>query len=328
MTSANIVRIHAGRHPLQELVVSTYVPNDCEISGGNVDGNSTNSIGSPETAPRSAAETLVNRHQGSVVVLTGPNHAGKSVFVKQVALIVYLAHIGSYVPASNATIGLTDQILACIPCGDVALQGESPYCSDLQQLALCLKSATRRSLVLIDEFGKGTRTDDGAGLMAGLLAHFLSLGPECPRVLVTTHHHEIFEGGYVDNSSPALSFSQMDVCLDLTAPHRNDMLTYLYELIPGRSNSSFGGLCAAYNGVDQAVVDRADAISLLLARNENLAAACARLDTEDESRLEEAESVARRFLLLEAGDWLQYDNSEDMDKVTNTLLSVLGVQGQ
>ncbi|KAL2756140.1 hypothetical protein ACRALDRAFT_1033270, partial [Sodiomyces alcalophilus JCM 7366] len=324
MTSANVVRIRGGRHPLQELVVSTYVPNDCDIGSGVVDASDTDCLGSSESGPESYAESLENREQGNVVVLTGPNHAGKSVFVKQVALIVYLAHIGSYVPASRATIGLTDQILTCIPCGDVALQGESLYGSDLQQVALCLKSATRRSLVFIDEFGKGTRADDGAGLMAALLAHFLSLGPECPRVLITTHHHEIFEGGYVGNS-PALSFAHMDVRLDLAAPHRNDMLTYLYKLVRGRSNSSFGGLCAAFNGVDQAVVDRADAISLLLARNENLAAACARLDTEDEGRLEEAESVARRFLLLEARDWLQSDHPTDMAKVTTSVRRVLGM---
>ncbi|ROT37028.1 muts domain V [Sodiomyces alkalinus F11] len=325
MTAANVVRIQGGRHPLQELVVPTYVPNDCDITGGMEDPIDSASIGSRESGRNSCAAARENRQNGNVVVLTGPNHSGKSVLVKQVALIVYLAHIGSYVPANKAIIGLTDQILTRISRGDVVSQDESAFGSDLQQVAFCLKSATRQSLVLIDEFGKGTRADDGAGLMTALLTHLLSLGHECPRVLVTTHYHEIFEGHYIGNRT-ALSFAHMDVRLDLAAAPRNDMLTYLYKLVPGRSNSSFGGLCAALNGVDQAVVDRADAISMLLARNENLVAACARLDTEDEGRLEEAESVARRFLLLEVKELLQLN--EDTEKITSVVLRVLGVQSK
>ncbi|KAK1500198.1 MutS domain V [Colletotrichum tamarilloi] len=286
MTEDNIVSIYGGRHPLQELVVPAFIPNDCILIGGSADEAKT-----PTSMPD-------NNNIGiSTLIITGPNHSGKSVYVKQVALIVYLAHIGSFVPATGATIGLTDQILTRISTRESVSQAESTFGTDLRQVAFLLNRATRRTLVAIDEFGKGTAADDGAGLMTALIDHFSTLGLQSPKVLITTHYHEIFEGGYLQER-PRLSLVHMEVRLDIDANQMEDQVIFLYSLVPGRSTSSFGSRCAALNGIDTAVVERAEAIVLLLARNEDLGVVCARLDATDEARLEEAENVARQFLRI------------------------------
>ncbi|KAK1638161.1 muts domain V-domain-containing protein [Colletotrichum phormii] len=284
MTEDNIVSIYEGRHPLQELAVPAFIFNDCNLIGGSGDDSSGRRASPPE-----------NDMNASTLIITGPNHSGKSVYVKQVALIVYLAHIGSFVPATGATVGLTDQILTRISTRESVSQAESAFGTDLRQVAFLLNCATRRTLVAIDEFGKGTAADDGAGLMTALIDHFSNLGSQSPKVLVTTHYHEIFEGGYLQER-PGLSLAHMEVRLDIDAGQMEDQVVFLYRLVPGRSTSSFGSRCAALNGIDTAVVERAEAIVLLLARNEDLGAACARLDAEDEARLEEAEKIARNFL--------------------------------
>ncbi|KXH33866.1 MutS domain V [Colletotrichum nymphaeae SA-01] len=286
MTEDNIVSIYGGRHPLQELAVPAFISNDCILIGGSADEAKT-----PTSMPNS------NNIGVSTLIITGPNHSGKSVYVKQVALIVYLAHIGSFVPATGATIGLTDQILTRISTRESVSQAESAFGTDLRQVAFLLNRATRRTLVAIDEFGKGTAADDGAGLMTALIDHFSTLGLQSPKVLITTHYHEIFEGGYLQER-PGLSLAHMEVRLDIDANQMEDQVIFLYSLVPGRSTSSFGSRCAALNGIDTAVVERAEAIVLLLARNEDLGVMCARLDAEDEARLEEAENVARQFLRI------------------------------
>lgn len=304
MTIDNILHIRGGRHPLQELVVSSFVPNDCHIEGGRgEDKGCCYPPSTPTTDDERQSDQAHSSKPENILILTGPNHSGKSVYIKQVALIVYLAHVGSFVPADEAIIGVTDQILTRISTRECVSENESAFAIDLRQIGYCMKSAKRRSLVLVDEFGKGTRADDGAGLMTALLDHFLSLGSQSPRVLAATHFHEIFEGQHLDQSQ--LLFAHMDVHMDLTTDQKEHVLTYLYTLVPGRSSSSFGSMCASLNGVDDAVIDRAEALSLLLARNEDLSAACAKLGPDDQRRLENAELVARRFLNVEPEDLSQ-----------------------
>lgn len=286
MTSDNVVSICGGRHPLQELAVPSFIANDCHLHGGHGD-----ELDQPAESPGNEND------KPNTLIVTGPNHSGKSVYIKQVALIVYLAHIGSFVPAGSATIGITDQILTRISTRESVSQTESAFGNDLRQVAGILKCVTRRSLVAVDEFGKGTAADDGSGLMTALVDHFTILGSQTPKVLITTHCHELFEGGYF-RDRPGLKLTHMDVCLDLQAARMEDQVVFLYRLLPGRSTSSFGSRCAALNGVDSAVVERAEAIVLLLARKEDLGAACANLDAGEEALLKEVEKVARGFLQL------------------------------
>lgn len=287
MTTLNIIDITGGRHPLQELVVPIFVPNDCCLMGGSDaddGGDESQSSVHPVQVP-------------SMLVLTGPNHSGKSVYLKQVALIVYLAHIGSFVPAEEATIGLTDRLLTRIATRESVSRNESAFAIDLRQAAFSINFSTPRSLILIDEFGKGTNAVDGAGLITGLLDHFLSLDEGRPKVLAATHFHEIFENNLLQNHSQIL-LAHMEVRVDLESQETEDQVTYLYHLTPGRNNSSFGSICAAINGVDKAVVERAEAIILLLARGEDLQASCAQLSGHEAQKLEEAEAVARDFLKM------------------------------
>ncbi|KAI1387071.1 muts domain V-domain-containing protein [Hypoxylon trugodes] len=289
MTRQNIIHIEGGRHPLQELVVPSFIANNCHVAGGLGDQND-------EVPDESLEEDeRVSIEQPSTLVLTGPNHSGKSVYLKQVALIVYLAHIGCFVPAERARIGITDRILTRIATRESVAKNESAFSIDLRQIAFAMNFATRRSLVLIDEFGKGTNSLDGAGLVTAVLDHFISLGPERPKVLAATHFHEIFEGQFLVET-PELAFGHMDVRMDFDAPTMEDQVTYLYQLTPGRSISSFGSRCAAMNGIDQAVVERAESIMLMLVRNEDLEVVCSKLSDTEMQKLEEAETVARTFL--------------------------------
>lgn len=286
MTVSNMIDIREGRHPLQELVVPAFIANPCHLSGG---------VGIEEEAEDSPTPDA-QRLGPSMLIMTGPNHSGKSVYLKQVALIVFLAHVGSYVPADHAVIGLTDKILTRISTRESMAQSESAFAIDLRQAAFAINHVTHRSLVLIDEFGKGTNANDGAGLMTALLAHFRSLEDARPKVLVATHFHEIFENGFLAEDDEHLAFAHMDVRADFDAVEPDDQVTYLFRLVQGRSASSFGTQCAARNGVDKAVVERAEDLTLMLARNEDLRTACAKLAPAEEKRLEEAEGIARLFV--------------------------------
>ena len=153
-----------SRHPLQELTVPAYVPNDTFLVGGSGVSEPTDSqevrAGNNEVnegfAQKNAeSDALEGR---STLILTGPNYSGISVYLKQVALIVYMAHVGCYVPADRATVGLTDKILTRIATRETVSRFQSAFMIDLQQVALAMTLATHRSLVIIDEFGKGTES--------------------------------------------------------------------------------------------------------------------------------------------------------------------------
>ncbi|XP_072689772.1 mutS protein homolog 5 isoform X3 [Canis lupus baileyi] len=153
------VRIQNGRHPLMELCARTFVPNSAECGGD----------------------------RGRVKVITGPNSSGKSIYLKQVGLITFMALVGSFVPAEEAEIGAVDAIFTRIhSCESISL-GLSTFMIDLNQVAKAVNNATKQSLVLIDEFGKGTNTVDGLALLAAVLRHWLALGPTCPHIFVATN---------------------------------------------------------------------------------------------------------------------------------------------
>lgn len=290
MSKENIIHITGGRHPLQEMTVRSYVSNDTLLRGGA--GTASEHMISSQSLSHTQQE------DPSTLLMTGPNYSGKSVYLKQIAIIVFMAHIGSYVPAQSATIGLTDKIITRIATRESVSRDQSSFMIDLQQVALATSLATRRSLVVIDEFGKGTNSCDGAGLACGVLEYFLSLGTERPKVLAATHFHEIFQNGFLSDTK-WLSFGHMEVRVDKEADLAEDQLTYLYNFVAGKSLSSFGTVCAALNGIDPAIVLRADELILLSARGEDLVAACSRISEEEANDLAAAEKLARSFLDLD-----------------------------
>lgn len=300
MTDAKSIFIKGGRHPLQELLVPSFVPNDCHIS-------------TEQDEPMSEDEQSGFAPQA--LLLTGPNHSGKSIYLKQTAIIVYLAHIGSYVPAEKAVIGLTDKIITRMSTRESVSRNESAFAIDLRQIAQAIRCSTARSLLLVDEFGKGTNNDDGAGLLAAMLNHFLLVDTSGPRLLIATHFYEIFEGDYIDGL-PGLRLAHMDVKAAPTIGQPQNRFTYLYKFAWGQNNSSFGTQCAELNGVPTEIVTRAESLTQLLCQNEDIRAACGELSTQETTRLQRAEEVARRFLNSTFGR--EYSNAQHtLDAILN-----------
>ncbi|XP_025808387.1 DNA mismatch repair protein MSH5 isoform X3 [Panicum hallii] len=227
LTEDSILEIHNGRHALQEMTVHTFVPNDTKIGD-----------------------------TGRINIITGPNYSGKSIYIKQVALIVFLAHIGSFVPADSAIVGLTDRIFCAMGSKSMTTE-QSTFMVDLHQVGTMLRHATLRSLCLLDEFGKGTLTEDGIGLLGGTIGHFAN-SDFPPKVLLSTHLTEIFTENYLPQSEHIKCYT-MSV-LNPDGQTSNDDITFLYRLVPGQALLSFGLHCARLAGVPNEVVQRADNI--------------------------------------------------------------------
>ncbi|KND00198.1 MutS family protein MSH5 [Spizellomyces punctatus DAOM BR117] len=247
MTEDNIFHVVKGRHPLQELCVDVFVANDT-------------SMGEADDLPR-------------MILLTGANFSGKSVYLKQIALITYMAHIGSFVPAERAVIRLTDKILTRIQTRESVSKMQSTFMIDLQQVSVALRSSTRRSLVLLDEFGKGTDTAgmffdilvgcdilcladlycvDGIGLLCGVLDNFAKRDADCPHVVAATHFHEIFTYNLLTIPEPFL----LECTMEIMETRGSEGLTFLYHVKPGRSQSSWGVHCAALAGIPPHILER------------------------------------------------------------------------
>lgn len=280
----------------------SYIPNDTFLAGGAAtDEEDDVQLASTENSPRHTSRSTLSfqtEEYPSMLMMTGPNYSGKSIYIKQVALIVYLAHIGSFVPADAADIGLTDKILTCIASQETVSSTQSAFMSDLQKMCLALNQITVRSLLLIDEFGKGTNSSDGAGLACGVFEYLLSLGDRRPKVLAATHYHEIFENGFL---APRLGFAfgHMDIRIDADASEVQDQVVYLYTFRDGRSAASYGTVCAAMNGIAPEVVQRAEELVLLAIRGEDLVTACAIMPPEETADLEDAVSLCRNSWLRE-----------------------------
>ncbi|CAG8587142.1 7126_t:CDS:10, partial [Dentiscutata heterogama] len=310
VTDENILIIEKGRHPLQELCINVFVANDTRLVGGRgiLDDDEMN-----EDSLTDEKDTY-----NSVMLLSGANYSGKSVYLKQVALIVYMAHIGSFVPAESATIGLTDKIFTRIQTKETI---QSAFMIDLQQISIAIRNSTSRSLLIFDEFGKGTGSTDGAGLFCGVMEHLLKRGKDCPKVIAATHFHgfyhfkyissvlvvviftvnniiyysnyqEIFENNLLPQSLP-ISLTTMEIMDD----DKDEELTFLYRLIPGRSTSSWGTFCATLAGVPPNIVKRATHLSHLFSRYESIPPPFV---NDRERRLyATCEQVARKFLELD-----------------------------
>ncbi|PKC07226.1 hypothetical protein RhiirA5_500820 [Rhizophagus irregularis] len=282
LVNENILEIVKGRHPLQELCVDIFVANDIKIAGGN--GIITNENVDNDSATSSAYK--------SIMLLSGANYSGKSVYLKQVALITYMAHIGSFVPADSATIGLTDKIFTRVQTRETVSKIQSAFMIDLQQISIALRNSTSRSLLIFDEFGKGTGSTDGAGLFCGVIEHLLKRGRDCPKVIAATHFHEIFENNLLPQALP-ISLATMEIMRD----DEKEELAFLYRLVPGRSTTSWGTFCAAFAGMPSHIVKRASHLSQLFARYESIPPSFG--DDHERRTYATCEQVARRFVHLD-----------------------------
>ena len=222
LDSGGAISIEGGRHPVVESVLDpgSYVPNDVDLAN---DG--------PQ-----------------VLVITGPNMAGKSTFIRQVAIIVLMAQIGSFVPASKATIGLVDCIFTRVGLQDDLATGQSTFMVEMVETAAILNRATPRSLVVLDEIGRGTSTYDGLSIARAVVEHLHNDPRLGCKTLFATHYHELTELAAslpgVRNFSVAVTEQDGDV-------------VFLHRIVPGGADKSYGVHVAQLAGLPQGVVNRA-----------------------------------------------------------------------
>ncbi|KAM6909664.1 mutS protein homolog 5 [Xenentodon cancila] len=221
------ITVTQGRHPLLELCSPVFVANSFHSSDS----------------------------KGRVKIITGPNSSGKSIYLKQVGLIVFMALIGSDVPAKEAEIGLVDGIFTRMQSRESVSVGLSTFMIDLNQMAQALNSSTGNSLLLIDEFGKGTNTVDGLSLLAASISHWLRKAVvDVPHILLATNFHSLLQLGLLPTSN-LLSFLTIETAMD------GDELVFLYQLKEGMCQSSYAANIATLAGLPTCLIHRAVEVS-------------------------------------------------------------------
>lgn len=215
--------LREGRHPVVESISeAAFVANDV-------------SFGLAAESPR-------------LFVLTGPNMGGKSTYLRQTGLAVVMAQMGSFVPATEAKVSICDRVFTRVGASDFLLRGQSTFMVEMQETAYILRNATERSLILLDEVGRGTATYDGLSLAWAIAEHLAERGPSCPRTVFATHYHELVDLA-VDR--PAVGN------LHVTAREWKDEILFLRRVEPGGSDRSFGIQVAKLSGLPAPVVKRA-----------------------------------------------------------------------
>ncbi len=224
--------ITEGRHPVVEEMIeqSGFVPNDTHLSG--------------------------SQH---LALITGPNMAGKSTYMRQVALIVLMAHIGSFVPAKKASITLVDRIFTRVGASDDLTAGQSTFMVEMQEVAHILKYASRKSLIILDEIGRGTATYDGLSIAWAVTEHLVQHPEFNPKTLFATHYHELTQ--LQDDFSGLFN-------LHVGVKERGEDIIFLHKILPGRADRSYGIQVARLAGLPQELIQRAKSLLLELESSE------------------------------------------------------------
>ncbi|MGN1038745.1 MAG: DNA mismatch repair protein MutS, partial [Mailhella sp.] len=221
MDTGQELTIQQGRHPVVEEMTgrASFIPND-----------------------------LVMDENRRMVIITGPNMVGKSTVLRQTAIIVIMAQMGSFVPAALAKIGMVDRIFSRVGASDNLAKGQSTFMVEMMETARILRQSDRRSLVILDEIGRGTSTFDGLALAWAVVEELSRRAGGCIRTLFATHYHEI----------TALANTLPGVCnMNIAVREWNGDIVFLRRLIPGPADRSYGIEVARLAGVPQAVVGRA-----------------------------------------------------------------------
>ena len=185
-----------------------------------------------------------------VIILTGPNMSGKSALLRQTALITLMAHTGSFVPAGAANIPLTDKIFTRVGASDNLSGGESTFMVEMNETASIINNLTPRSLILLDEIGRGTSTYDGISI-AWSIVEYLHSSPHAPKTLFATHYHELNE---LENKLPRVKNYHV------TNKEINNKIIFLRKLAPGGSTHSFGIHVAKMAGMPPSLINRANEV--------------------------------------------------------------------
>ena len=220
VTNDRAFDIVGGRHPVIEFVLRSrgdnFVKNDCNLNAR------------------------------AIALLTGPNMAGKSTYLRQNAIIVVLAHLGSFVPATRATIGICDQLFSRVGASDNLAAGQSTFMVEMAETANILNRTTDKSFIIFDEIGRGTATYDGMAIAQAVLEFLNDLQP---RTLFATHYHE-------------LTSIKMDnvLCLTIDVREHNNEIVFMHKIVPGVANRSYGIHVARMAGMPTSVIARAESV--------------------------------------------------------------------
>jgi len=217
------IEIRAGRHPVVESVLppgESFIPND----------------------------TSLDTSDEQILIITGPNMAGKSVVLRQVGLIVLLAQVGCYVPAESASIGIVDRIFTRVGAADNMVAGESTFLVEMNETANILNSATDRSLILLDEVGRGTSTFDGLSIAWSLVEYLHDNSDVAARTMFATHYHELNE---IESRLERVRNYRIQV------HENNGKVVFLRRMIRGGADHSYGIDVAKMAGIPDPVLSRA-----------------------------------------------------------------------
>ena len=229
---SNKINIQEGRHPVVEEMLQTnrhlggshaFVPNDTHLSS----------------------------NEEQITLITGPNMAGKSTYIRQVALIVLMAQIGSWVPARQCQMGLVDRIFSRVGASDELARGNSTFMVEMNETANILNNATDKSLLILDEIGRGTSTYDGLSIAWAVVEHLHGQGDRGPKTLFATHYHEITQ---LEKTLPRLRNYSVSV------KEWNDEIIFVRQVIRGAADRSYGIQVARLAGLPQTVINRAKVI--------------------------------------------------------------------
>ncbi len=214
--------IHDGRHPVVEEILSgvPFVPNDASL----------------------------NNSGDQIAIITGPNMAGKSTYMRQVALIVLMAQVGCFVPASYAKIGVVDAIYTRVGASDDLSSGQSTFMVEMSEVASILKNATAKSLLILDEIGRGTSTFDGMSIARAVLEYIADRKKLGAKTLFATHYHELTE---LEHTIPCVKNYNVAV------KKRGEEITFLRRILPGGADDSYGIEVSKLAGIPRWVIDRA-----------------------------------------------------------------------
>ena len=220
-----VIDIRDGRHP----VVEKMIPNDMFI----------------------ANDTYLDDKKQRISIITGPNMAGKSTYMRQAALIVLMAQLGSFVPASSANIGLVDRIFTRVGASDDLASGQSTFMVEMNEVANILRNATSKSLLILDEIGRGTSTFDGLSIAWAVVEYISNSKLLGAKTLFATHYHELTElEGKISNVN--------NYCI--AVKEKGDDIVFLRKIVKGGADKSYGIQVAKLAGVPDPVINRAKEI--------------------------------------------------------------------
>lgn len=233
VNESHLLDIREGRHPVIEAShADQFIPND----------------------------TFMNDSQERLILITGPNMAGKSTYIRQVALIVIMAQIGSFVPAASASIGIIDKVFTRIGASDDLSRGQSTFMVEMTETANILHNATSRSLVILDEIGRGTSTYDGISIAWAVAEYLLTTDEKLAKTLFATHYWELTK---LEEKVPGA------VNYNVAVQEGNDGIVFLRKIVKGGTDKSYGIHVARLAGLPEGVLSRANEILIHLEENAN-----------------------------------------------------------